>query len=134
MLGAGVIAGKSLDLSLELLPTSAESLRALWPELMLAAPLSGSLRLAGDLPHVDMHFEGALGPGKLRAHGPVELGAKPTARLELSARDVDLAAVSREWPKSRINLDAEVGVRRVRPRAVVSRSRGTPLCTFSQAR
>ena len=36
----------------------------------------------------------------------------PSARLELSARDVDLAAVSREWPKSRINLDAEVGARR----------------------
>ena len=47
MLATGVIAGKSLDLSLEVPPTSAESLRALWPELMLAAPLSGTLRLAG---------------------------------------------------------------------------------------
>jgi hypothetical protein len=101
---AGGLAGKQLDLSLNVAQARPHDMRALLPDWPLTAPLSAGIRAHGALP--ELTLEGTLGAGASRVttRGALLLSAPVTARLSVAASDLDLALFAPAAPSTALQL------------------------------
>jgi autotransporter translocation and assembly factor TamB len=109
----GELRGDTVELEISVPETSSEAVRELWE----ASPLTESVSLrghaSGTLPRLDVRADATLGPGRALVEGSLDLDGGPSAQLTLKARDVDLRALGRSLPASRVGFDAEGTLRRV---------------------
>ncbi|HLK39859.1 MAG TPA: hypothetical protein VKU41_24050, partial [Polyangiaceae bacterium] len=113
---AGVVAhsvrasfdGHDVDAVVDVPDVSPEQIRSVWPD----SPLDRRARLHaeahGPLAGVDVSMRARLGMGALDADGRLVLEGESSARLHLSARDLDVQAFAKSAPPSRLGLTGDV--------------------------
>jgi translocation and assembly module TamB len=101
-----------LDLKLDLPraePAATRALLAAWP---LQVPAEARLHLKGIPPELDVELTSTLGErATVNASGHVNFASPLRLQLEVEGRRLDLRAVLPQAPETRIDVDAELGLR-----------------------
>jgi len=102
--------GSKLDVTLDVPRAEPKSVRALWAGYPVLENLSAHVEAIGTLPVLHTQTKLLVGNGSLTSSGQVRLGGHPGADLELSARSLDLRAISASAPATDLDADATLSV------------------------
>ena len=102
--------GSKLDVTLDVPRAEPKAVRALWTDYPLLENLNAHVEAIGTLPVLHTQTKLLVGKGSLTSSGQIRLGGHPGADLELSARSLDLRAISGNAPSTDLDADATLAV------------------------
>jgi hypothetical protein len=104
----GSFAGNRVVAVVDVPPTDAAHLRALWPASPIEQPVRAHIEANGPLTDIALGAHAELGGATLQVLGNISVGDDKTAKLSIEACNIDIHQLAASAPTSRLGLTGKI--------------------------